>query len=74
MFSVVSLTRYRPHPQLRRILFFLGPLQHLLLVDILMMAPRTSAGFYLIIVLIYIFMIISDVKHLSMSFTGEKKK
>lgn len=73
MFSVVTLTRYRPHPQLRRILFFLGPLQHLLLVDILMMAPQTSARFYLIIVLIYIFMI-SDVKHLSMSFTGENKK
>ena len=73
MFFVVILTRYHSHPQLRIILFFLGPLQHLLLVDILMMAPWTSARCYLIIVLIYIFMI-SDVKHLSMSFTGKKKK
>lgn len=74
MFSVVTLTRYHSHPQLRRILFFLGPLQHLLLVDILMMAPQTSARCYLIIVLIYIFMIISDVKHLSMSFYRKKEK
>ena len=65
LFSITAVSVYIPSNSARRFPFFPHPFPHLLLVDFLMMGILTTVRWYLIVVLICTYLIMSNVEYFS---------